>query len=247
VTSLRVALALALLSVGFFALYEAVEAPRSDAFAPVVSRGAGHAVALTFDDGPTAGITDPLLGVLERERVPATFFVVGRAARREPGLLRRMRADGDEIENHSDTHAHLNALFTRAALDAQIGRADDAVYAATGRHTRFLRPPFGARDAAVIDAAARHRMRVVTWTAMLGDTPLRARPRAWHVDALLRQVGDGAIVVLHDGDQGRGDDGERAREAELAPDLIAALRARGYRFVRLDALLAGGPERGASR
>ncbi len=197
------ALALALLSVGFFALYEAIEAPRSAAFAPVVSRGAGHAVALTFDDGPTAGITDPLLGVLERERVPATFFVVG--------------------------------------------RADDAVYAATGRHTRFLRPPFGARDAAVIDAAARHRMRVVTWTAMLGDTPLRARPRAWHVDALLRQVGDGAIVVLHDGDQGRGDDGERAREAELAPDLIAALRARGYRFVRLDALLAGGPERGASR
>ncbi|MEA2665763.1 MAG: hypothetical protein QOI11_2707, partial [Candidatus Eremiobacteraeota bacterium] len=66
--------------------------------------------------------------------------------------------------------------------------------------------------------------------------PLRAEPRTWHVDALLRQVGDGAIVVLHDGDQGRGGDGARAREAELAPDLIAALRARGYRFVRLDEL-----------
>ncbi len=237
--AVRLALALALLAGGFFALYEAVEAPRSEAFAPVVSRGAGHAVALTFDDGPTAGITDPLLSALERERVPATFFVVGRAARREPGLLRRMRADGDEIENHSDTHPHLNALLTRAALDAQIARADAAVYAATGAHTRFLRPPFGARDAAVIDAARRRGLRVVTWTAMLDEsTPLRAKPRAWYVDALARQVGDGAIVVLHDGDQGRGDDGERAREAELAPALIAALRARGYRFVRLDALLA---------
>lgn len=235
---LRLALALALLSGGLFALYEAVEAPRSEAFAPVVSRGAGHAVALTFDDGPTAGITDRLLGVLERERVPGTFFVVGRAARREPGLLRRMRADGDEIENHSDTHPHLNALLARSALDGQIARADAAVYAATGAHTRFLRPPFGARDAAVLDAARRRGMRVVTWTAMLGDTPLAAKPRAWYVADLVRQVGDGAIVVLHDGDQGRGDDGERAREAEIAPAVIAALRARGYRFVRLDALLA---------
>jgi peptidoglycan/xylan/chitin deacetylase (PgdA/CDA1 family) len=246
VTALRAAAALALLSGGFFALYEAVEAPRSDAFAPVVTHGTGDAIALTFDDGPTAGITDRLLRVLERERVPATFFVVGRAARREPALLRRMRADGDEIENHSDTHPHLNALLTRAALDAQIARADDAVYAATGRHTRFLRPPFGARDAAVIDAASRHGMRVVTWTAMLGDTPLGARPRAWYVADLVRHVGAGAIVVLHDGDQGRGDGGERAREADLAPGVIAALRARGYRFVRLDALPLPA-DRGAAR
>ncbi len=235
---LRVAAALALLAGGFFALYEAVEAPRSEAFAPVVTHGTGNAVALTFDDGPTAGITDRVLAVLERERVPATFFVVGRAARREPALLRRMSADGDEIENHSDTHAHLNAIFTRAALDAQIARADDAVYAATGRHTRFLRPPFGARDAAVIDAARRRRMRVVTWTAMLDEaTPLGAHPHAWYVAGLVRQIGPGAVVVLHDGDQGRGDGGERAHEADLVPGLIAALRARGYRFVRLDELV----------
>ncbi len=244
---LRAAAALGLLAGGFFALYELVEAPRSEAFAPVVTHGTGHAVALTFDDGPTAGITDRLLAVLERERVPATFFVVGRAARREPALLRRIAADGDEIENHSESHPHLNAIFSRAALDAQIGRADDAVYAATGRHTRFLRPPFGARDAAVIDAANRRRMQVVTWSAMLGDTPLGTRPRAWYVDALVRQVHDGAIVVLHDGDQGRGDGGERAHEADLAPAVIAALRARGYRFVRLDSLLRADRGSGADR
>ncbi len=56
----------------------------------------------------------------------------------------------------------------------------------------------------------------------------------------MRGVGTGAIVVLHDGDQGRGDGGERAHEADLAPDVIAALRARGYRFVRLDELVPPG-------
>lgn len=234
---LRAAGALLFLVVATFVLYERVESPRSGAFAPVLVHGSGHAVALTFDDGPTHGITDRLLSVLERERVPATFFVVGRAARREPALLRRMARDGDEIENHSEDHGHLNALLTRAALDAELARPDAAVYAATGRHTAFLRPPFGARDAAVIDAARRHGMRVVTWSAMIDDTA-RPMPRRWYVDDLLRQVGDGAIIVLHDGHRGLDDVGERSYEASLAPDVIAALRARGYRFVTLEDLAA---------
>lgn len=233
---LRAAGALALLVAGFFALYELVESPRSGAFEPVFVRGGGHRVALTFDDGPTRGITDRLLTVLERERVPATFFVVGRAARREPALLRRMAADGDEIEDHSEAHVHLNVL-PPAALDAQIARADDAIAAATGRHARWLRPPFGARNAAVIAAARRRGMRVVLWSAMLNDTAPDA-PRDRLARALLAQVGDGAIVVLHDGDQGRDDAGERAYEASLAPRIIAALRAHGYRFVTLDRLAA---------
>lgn len=233
----RAVAALALLAAGFFGLYELVESPRSGAFEPVVTRGAGHVVALTFDDGPTRGVTDHVLDVLEREHVPATFFVVGRAARREPALLRRMRAGGDQIENHSDTHAHLNVLLTASALDAEIENADAAVAAATGRHTRWLRPPFGARNAAVLDAARRHGLRVVLWSAMLDETSPNAAPGAL-AEKLVRQVGDGAIVVLHDGDAGRGDAGARAYEAALTPRVVAALRAQGYRFVTLDGLFA---------
>ena len=238
-SALRVAAALALLAIGFFALYEIVESPRSGAFEPVITHGRGHLVALTFDDGPTAGVTGGVLDVLERERVPATFFVVGRAARREPDLLRRMAADGDEIENHSETHAHLNAIFSRAALNAELAYGDAAVYAATGRHTRFLRPPFGARDAALIDAAKRRGMRVVLWSAMLGAESDRAdAPRARLLRDLLAQVDDGGIVILHDGDQGRGDRSARTHEAALTGAVIAALRERGYGFVRLDRLVA---------
>jgi peptidoglycan-N-acetylglucosamine deacetylase len=237
VTSLRVLAALALLAAGFYGLYELIESPRSDAFEPVITHGSGHVVALTFDDGPTAGVTDRLLSVLEREHVRATFFVVGRAARREPALLRRMRADGDEVENHSETHPHLNALFARAGLDAEIANAGDAIAAATGAQPRYLRPPFGARNAAVLDAARRHGLRVVLWNAMLDETSPHADPDEL-VRKLMAQVRDGAIVVLHDGDQGRGDAGQRAYEAVLAPRVIAALRARGYGFVTVDRLVA---------
>jgi peptidoglycan-N-acetylglucosamine deacetylase len=239
VNGLRVVAGLALLAGGFFALYEAIESPRSDAFAPVITHGEGRVVALTFDDGPTRGVTDRVLDVLERERVPATFFVVGSSARREPALLRRMLAGGDEIENHSDTHPHLNALLP-PALDEQIARTDDAVFAATGRHTAYLRPPFGARNAAVIEAARARGMRVVLWSAMLDETSPHAAADAL-VRRLLEHPGDGAIVVLHDGDQGRASAGGRAYEAALTPRVIAELRARGYRFATLDGLLRGTP------
>ena len=234
---LRVLVALAVLAAGSFGLYELVESPRSGAFAPVVTHGAGHVVALTYDDGPTRGVTDRVLDVLERERVPATFFVVGRAARREPALLRRMRADGDEIENHSDTHRHLNTIVSANALDAELANAGDAIAAAAGTHAHWLRPPFGARNAAVLDAARRHGLRVVLWSAMLDETSPAASSDML-AEKLLRQVGDGAIVVLHDGDQGRDGPGARAYEAALTPRVIAALRARGYRFVTLDQLFS---------
>jgi peptidoglycan/xylan/chitin deacetylase (PgdA/CDA1 family) len=237
VSPLRVLAALALLAAGSFGLYELVESPRTGAFQPVVTHGDGHVVALTYDDGPTRGVTDRVLDVLEREHVPATFFVVGRAARREPALLRRMRADGDEIENHSDSHAHLNAILTARALDAELANADEAIAAATGRHAHWLRPPFGARNAAVLDAARRRGLRVALWSAMLDETSPDAAPAAL-AEKLLRQVGDGAIVVLHDGDAGRGGAGARAYEAALTPRMIAALRARGFHFVTLDALFA---------
>jgi peptidoglycan/xylan/chitin deacetylase (PgdA/CDA1 family) len=88
----------------------------------------------------------------------------------------------------------------------------------------------------VIEAAAARGMRVVLWTAMLDETSPHAPPELL-VRRLLEDVRDGGIVVLHDGDQGRDDGGERAYEAALAPRVIAALRGRGYRFVTVDRLI----------
>jgi peptidoglycan/xylan/chitin deacetylase (PgdA/CDA1 family) len=67
---------------------------------------------------------------------------------------------------------------------------------------------------------------------MLDETSPSAPPDAL-AKRLMRQVHDGAIIVLHDGDQGRAAEGGRTYEAALTPAIIAALRARGYRFVTL--------------
>ena len=242
--ALRGLVALAILAGGFFSLYEVVDAPQSGAFEPVFVRGTGHRVALTFDDGPTPGVTPLVLDALERAHVTATFFVVGRAVRAHPELVRRMARDGFAIESHSDTHAHLNAL-PPPALAAELDRSIAAIVDASGRRPRWLRPPFGARDAAVLDAARARGLRVVTWGPNLldgGDTlhfPAPAGALRAQARRLVARVHDGDVVLLHDGERGTGRTGERAWEAGVTPYLVEALRARGFAFVSLDTLAQG--------
>jgi peptidoglycan-N-acetylglucosamine deacetylase len=64
-------------------------------------------VTLSFDNGPTAGITERVLDVLSGRRIPATFFVVGERLA-QPGcreLTARARSEGHWIGNHSMTHS----------------------------------------------------------------------------------------------------------------------------------------------
>lgn len=232
---LRGIAALTLAGVGFFMLYESIETPSTQFFGRTIVHGAGHVVALTFDDGPNARTTPKVLDLLERDHVHATFFVVGRAVDGQAATLRRMIRDGDEIGNHTETHAHLNFLLSGRSIGREIDAAQAAIVAATGRPARYLRPPFGARDFAAIDAARRRGLQVVMWTAMLGDEP-GAATTSELAHGLLDQVHDGAIIVMHDGDQGRRGSGGRTYESRAVALVIGRLKAQGYRFVTISQL-----------
>jgi peptidoglycan/xylan/chitin deacetylase (PgdA/CDA1 family) len=75
---LRLSAALLLLATGFFALYEVIEAPSTQVFGHTLVHGAGHEVALTFDDGPNALTTPAVLDALERDHVHAPSFAMHR-------------------------------------------------------------------------------------------------------------------------------------------------------------------------
>ena len=69
-------------------------------------------IALTFDDGPKAGVTDWLLDELEKRNVKVTFFLIGSQAdlpeNRE--TIRRMAEDGHQIGCHTYHHVQNNAV-----------------------------------------------------------------------------------------------------------------------------------------
>jgi peptidoglycan/xylan/chitin deacetylase (PgdA/CDA1 family) len=69
-------------------------------------------VALTFDDGPEEEWTPKILDILKQKNVKATFFVIGKQAKKYPEQLQRINSDGRIIGNHTFSHANLKTRTT---------------------------------------------------------------------------------------------------------------------------------------
>jgi peptidoglycan/xylan/chitin deacetylase (PgdA/CDA1 family) len=211
-------------------------APNSPVFGPVVGRGPRErALYLTFDDGPNPYATQRIVDVLQRERVPATFFMVGRHVDRYPALARLVAEGGFGIGNHTYSHTKL-ALVGPRRTAREVGTAHEAIVRRTGVTPSRFRAPHGHRNPFLRRATAAYGYRVFGWTLGVWDTD---RPGA----AVIRQrvaagVRPGAVLLLHDGD-GYDPEGDRRQTAEALPGIIEDCRAMGYEFRSLDRL---GPE-----
>jgi peptidoglycan/xylan/chitin deacetylase (PgdA/CDA1 family) len=178
-------------------------------------------VYLTFDDGPDLDWTGQVLDVLAAARARATFFVVGRAVRVVPGLLRRIAAEGHEIGNHSLSHRHPWTLREDAAREEVRGGAA-AIADTVGRSPRWFRPPHGRIRRCMVDEAERTGQRTVLWSLSAIDWgPLGT---ASGIAARVRAAGPGDIVLMHDGACRH----NRPRELlQVLPRLLADFGRRG--------------------
>jgi peptidoglycan/xylan/chitin deacetylase (PgdA/CDA1 family) len=194
----------------------------------VRSLGPGHIpkeVALTFDDGPWPGDTIRMLRVLHRFNVHATFFMIGEQAIRYPRLVRKVRAGGNEIGNHTFDHPFSLLDLKPSRVPLEMRRTNRVLGRSQVTPTLF-RPPGGAYDDSVVWQARELGMRTVLWS--LDPEDWRAGITAKEVTtAVLSQVKRGSIVLLHDGG---GDAGHTIR---ALPDIIRGIRRKGFKLVLL--------------
>ncbi len=97
--------------------------------------------------------TNALLDILADAGAKSTFFVLGWIARRYPGLVRRMVAEGHEVASHSDRHRQLFRLSS-ADLTADLARARDSLEQITGSRVWGLRAPVFSISERVLDGIA---------------------------------------------------------------------------------------------
>jgi peptidoglycan-N-acetylglucosamine deacetylase len=195
-------------------------------------------VALTFDAGANADGVSSILATLEQYDVRATFFLTGDFVSSFPDPARRIAAAGHRLGNHSVDHPSFTQL-TDEQIRSQLRTAADAISTTTGSPPGpFFRFPYGDRDArtiAVVNAAGylavRWTIDSLGWQGTMGGT----RDPGFVVQRVLAAGSPGEIVLMH---VGSNPDDHSTLDAAALPTIIASLRANGYTFVTLDALVA---------
>lgn len=163
-------------------------------------------VSLTFDNGPTPGVTEEVLDVLAGRGLQATFFVVGTRLRQPGGreLARRAATGGHWVGHHTTTHTVLlgDAGDARGAVQAEIAELAPEMEEFNGA-TKLFRPyaAGGVLDRRVFSEAAvrylqEHAYTCVLWNSVPHDWDDPAR---WVERALADVFGQPwTVLVLHD-------------------------------------------------
>jgi peptidoglycan/xylan/chitin deacetylase (PgdA/CDA1 family) len=186
-------------------------------------------VALTLDAGGNDVDAGQILGVLRGEHVRPTFFMTGEFARHYPRLARAMGSLG-VIANHTWDHAGLPGLDSQQVRE-EVVRAAGELEAVTGQDPRPLfRFPYGSRDARTLRIVRGLGYVSIRWTVdTLGWMGRGERPGA--VSRVVAHLEPGAIILMH---IGASRDGSTV-DTHVLRAVIHAVKARGYRFVTLDA------------
>jgi peptidoglycan-N-acetylglucosamine deacetylase len=193
-------------------------------------------LALTFDDGPNPTWTPRLLDLLAGHDVHATFFMVGKFAKAERDLARRVAEAGHVVGNHSWSHPDLSRTRDANVLD-ELTRTNDLLGEICGKPVRYFRPPFGARSPYVLKLARRLGLVPVMWNAMTHDWEEPSSDKI--ATDLMRKIdrhqarGFAANIVLHDGSH-HGFRADRAPSVAAVGQLLERYKST-HKFVTLDA------------
>ena len=146
-------------------------------------------VYLTFDDGPTPGITEFILDELAKYDAKATFFCLGKNAELYPDLVEKIRAAGHRIGNHTTNHLKGWKVSTDMYL-RDIERANKIF------KTNLFRPPYGRVGLRQIRRVSK-QYKIVLWTVISQDYSKKFTPDQC-LHKVTRHIRPGYIIVFHD-------------------------------------------------
>jgi peptidoglycan-N-acetylglucosamine deacetylase len=174
-----------------------------------------NTIYLTFDDGPTEGLTKWILQLLEEKDVKATFFCVGANAKKHPELLEEIRSHGHAIGNHTMHHERGTKIGKKQYLESI-----EETNAYT--NSQLFRPPHG-RLPITYDKTIRAKYKIVMWSWLSYDFNSSVSIEKI-LDKANKQIRPGDIVVVHDNAK------VEERLKEILPQLINLLYKKGYTF-----------------
>ena len=183
-------------------------------------KSAGHAVYLTFDDGPCPETTPEILKILQKHNAKATFFCVGDNILKHPELFTQIKAEDHQVANHTmhhskgfytNTNDYLNEIDKCAAL---IGN-------------NLFRPPHGLITPRQNSMLRNKNYKIIQWDVITYDWDNKHTPKDI-LNIIKRYTRPGSIIVLHDSLKAA------PRTLKILENIIIWLKTEGYELKTLD-------------
>lgn len=185
-------------------------------------------VALTFDISWGEKVPEPVLDVLEKEKVKqATFFLSGPWTLRHPETAKRIHDMGFEIGSHGNLHKDFSN-YPNSWIREQVQLAQKSIYQVTSVKTRLIRTPNGDFNPRVVQCLNDMGYTVIQWNTDSLDWKNPGTGAI--VNRVLKRAVPGDIILMHASDSSR-------QITEALPQIVAGLRQEGYHFATVSELL----------
>lgn len=214
-----------------------------DVIAEARKQGMVKRCYFTFDDGPSANVTNQILDVLAKYDIKATFFEVGKSVRTYPEITLRVHNEGHLIANHSYNHDYAALYASEDSFSAEINACEEEIESAIGEELSFklVRFPGGGYNAGAYGEQKQLYKQTLSqmgyyycnWNVLNGD----AEGEKKDCDGLVEFFKSSAqryidenknlIVLMHDTDA-------KKTTAQSLETIILYLEQQGYTFHRLD-------------
>jgi peptidoglycan/xylan/chitin deacetylase (PgdA/CDA1 family) len=173
---------------------------------------------LTFDDGPTPGITEGILKELQKFSAKATFFLVGENALRYPDLVKSIKAEGHSIGNHTFHHLNGWQSNTKSYLK-DVLKCEDVL------QSKLFRPPYGRITRSQTKLMV-NRYKVVMWDVLSGDFD-HSISKERCLNNVIENTKEGSIIVFHDSIKAA------ARMQYALPKTLEYFSEKGFTFSKI--------------
>jgi peptidoglycan/xylan/chitin deacetylase (PgdA/CDA1 family) len=182
------------------------------------------AVYLTFDDGPTPGVTDFVLEQLKQYEAKATFFCIGKNIMANKGLYKRLLEEGHTVGNHTMHHANGWRTDNEAYYN-EIVQCREQMLQQAGDNKKLFRPPYGKIK------PSQYRQLQKEYTLVMWDILSCDYDESLGAEKVITNVTDnakaGSVIVFHDSVKAF------ARLQLALPKVLACLSQNGFSFVAL--------------
>lgn len=206
-----------------------IKSTSNEVFNPYKENGKKIAY-LTFDDGPSKNNTPQILSILEKNKINATFFVIGNLAEENSNLVKKEYLDGNVIGNHTYSHVYNQIYSSTQNFEQEIRKNETVLKSILGDSykTKLIRFPggsFGAKLKPFRDVILKDGYHYVDWNALDGDAEGTNIAPDKLFQRLKETVGNQqhVVILMHD-------TSAKNTTVQILPQVIKYLSSKGYSF-----------------